>query len=70
MQTGEQAGDDMRKEAFRTPEAVASIGKSSKIINKKYQKRTMVGLVTDRADAMSLTLSRVQKLTTNRIAVY
>lgn len=39
--------------------------KSKKIINKKYQKRTIIGLATGRADAMSLTLSIVQKLTTN-----
>lgn len=67
MQTGEQAGDDMQKEAFRTPEAVASIGKSSKIIDKKYQKRTMVDLATGQAMAMRLTFSRVPKLATNNI---
>ena len=56
---------DRRQEASWTPEAVASVEKVKKIINKKYQKRTIIGLATGRADAMSLTLSRVQKLTTN-----
>ena len=57
---------DRRQEASWTPEAVASVEKVKKIINKKYQKRTIIGLATGRADAMSLTLSIVQKLTTNR----
>lgn len=56
---------DRRQEASWTPEAVASVEKVKKIINKKYQKRTIIGLETGRADAMSLTLSIVQKLTTN-----
>lgn len=56
---------DRRQEASLTPEAVASVEKVKKIINKKYQKRTIIGLATGRADAMSLTLSIVQKLTTN-----
>ena len=56
---------DRRQEASLTPEAVASVEKVKKIINKKYQKRTIIGLATGRADAMSLTLSYVQKLTTN-----
>ena len=56
---------DRRQEASWTPEAVASVEKVKKIINKKYQKRTIIGLATGRADAMSLTLSWVQKLTTN-----
>lgn len=57
--------DDRRQEASWTPEAVASVEKVKKIINKKYQKRTIIGLETGRADAMSLTLSIVQKLTTS-----
>ena len=56
---------DRRQETSWTPEAVASVEKVKKIINKKYQKRTIIGLATGRADAMSLTLSIVQKLTTN-----
>ena len=56
---------DRRQEASWTPETVASVEKVKKIINKKYQKRTIIGLATGRADAMSLTLSWVPKLTTN-----
>ena len=56
---------DRRQETSWTPEAVASVEKVKTIINKKYQKRTIIGLATGRADAISLTLSRVQKLTTN-----
>ena len=48
---------DGRQEAPWTPEAVASVEKVKKIINKKYQKRKIIGLATGRADAMSLTLS-------------
>lgn len=59
---------DRRQEASWTPEAVASVEKVKKIINKKYQKRTIIGLETGRADAMSLTLSIVQKLTTNELS--
>lgn len=39
MQTGEQAGDDMQKEAFRTPEAVASI----EIVNNNQQEIPQTG---------------------------
>ena len=60
---------DRRQEASWTPEAVASVEKVKKIINKKYQKRTIIGLATGRADAMSLTLSLVQKLTTNELLI-
>ena len=60
---------DGRQEAPWTPEAVASVEKVKKIINKKYQKRTIIGLATGRADAMSLTLSIVQKLTTNNLVI-
>lgn len=55
---------EMRTEASWASGAVASVEKM-KTNQHEIQKRTMIGLTMGQADAISLTLSRVQKLITN-----